>query len=180
MSQIEIRKASISDLQSIQKIGSQTFTETFADVNSPENISNYLEESFNTAQLTKELTNPASSFYLAILEPETIGYLKINFGKAQTEILDNGAMEVQRIYVLKEFHGKKVGQLFIDKVLNIAKINPVTFIWLGVWEENHRAIRFYTKNGFVVFDKHVFTLGDENQTDLMMKLEVKNQIQTLE
>lgn len=172
MSQIEIRKASLSDLQSIQKIGSHTFMETFADVNSPENISNYLEESFNTAQLTKELTNPASSFYLATLERETIGYLKINFGKAQTEILDNGAMEVQRIYVLKEFHGKKVGQLFIDEVLNIAKQNLVSFIWLGVWEENHRAIGFYTKNGFSVFDKHVFTLGDDIQTDLLMKLEM--------
>lgn len=178
MSQIEIRKASFTDLQSIQKIGSQTFTETFAAVNSADNISNYLEESFNTAQLTIEFNNPDSSFYLATLDNKTIGYLKINFRKAQTEILENEAMEIQRIYVLKEFHGKKVGQLFIDEVLNIAKINPVTFIWLGVWEENHRAIGFYTKNGFVVFNKHVFTLGDDNQTDLLMKLEIKNQKQT--
>lgn len=174
MNKIEIRKASLSDLESIQNIASQTFRETFAAVNTPENIKNYLEESFNIPQLTKELSNKESSFYLATLEQKTIGYLKINFGKAQTEIMDEQALEVQRIYVLQEFHGKKVGQLFIDEILNIAKQNPVSFIWLGVWEENHRALGFYRKNNFSVFDKHVFTLGDDKQTDLLMKFEIKN------
>jgi ribosomal protein S18 acetylase RimI-like enzyme len=176
MNKIEIRKASLSDLESVQKIASQTFVETFAAVNSPENIINYLEQSFNTPQLTKELMNVESSFYLATSDQKAIGYLKINFGKAQTEIMDEHALEIQRIYVLQEFHGKRVGQLFIDEVLNIVKINPVTFIWLGVWEENHRAIAFYSKNDFSVFDKHDFTLGGDIQTDLLMKLEINNQL----
>jgi ribosomal protein S18 acetylase RimI-like enzyme len=175
MNKVEIRKASLSDLESIQKIASQTFRETFALVNTPENIINYLAESFNTTQLTTELTNLESFFYVATLDEKTIGYLKINFGKAQTEIIDKQALEVQRIYVLQEFHGKKVGQLFINEVLNIAKFNAVSFIWLGVWEENHRALGFYRKNGFSVFDKHVFSMGDDKQTDLLMKLEIKNQ-----
>jgi len=173
MNKTEIREASLSDLETLQKIASQTFMETFADVNSPENISNYLQESFNTAQLTEELTHPESSFYLAYSDQKAIGYLKINFGKAQTEIIDIQALEIQRIYVLQEFHGKKVGQLFIDEVLNLANLNSVSFIWLGVWEENHSAIGFYFKNDFVVFDKHIFTLGDDEQTDLLMKLEIK-------
>lgn len=173
MTKIEIRKASLSDLEAIQKIATQTFTETFADVNTPENIVNYLEKSFNTAQLSKELSNPESSFYLAFLDEKAIGYLKINFGKAQTEILDEQALEIQRIYVLQELHGKKVGQLFINEVLNIAILNAVTFIWLGVWEENHRALGFYRKNDFHVFDKHIFIMGDDKQTDLLMKLEIK-------
>lgn len=67
-----------------------------------------------------------------------------------------------------------MGQLFIDEVISRAKLNAASFIWLGVWEENRRAIAFYTKNDFVVFDKHVFTLGDDKQTDLLMKLEIKN------
>jgi ribosomal protein S18 acetylase RimI-like enzyme len=120
--------------------------------------------------------NVESSFYLATSDQKAIGYLKINFGKAQTEIMDEHALEIQRIYVLQEFHGKRVGQLFIDEVLNIVKINPVTFIWLGVWEENHRAIAFYSKNDFPVFDKHDFTLGGDIQTDLLMKLEINNQL----
>jgi ribosomal protein S18 acetylase RimI-like enzyme len=173
MSEFEIRKANFCDLQTIKKIGIHTFIETFSDVNSPENISNYLKESFNTAQLTRELTNTESFFYLAYSDEKVIGYLKINFGKAQTEIIDLQALEIQRIYVLQEFQGKKVGQLFIDEVLNITNLHSVSFIWLGVWEENHKALAFYRKNDFSVFDKHVFTLGNDEQTDLLMKLKIK-------
>lgn len=173
MSEIEIRKATLSDLESLQIIGKQTFTETFGAVNTPENLSNYIAQSFNTEQVTKELTNPESSFYLAILDSNIIGYLKINFGKAQTELMDERAMEIHRIYVLQEYHGKKVGQLFVDHVLKIAHQHQVEYIWLGVWEENYRALGFYAKNGFAEFDKHVFTLGDDIQTDLLLKLQVK-------
>ncbi|WP_345106638.1 GNAT family N-acetyltransferase [Mucilaginibacter panaciglaebae] len=76
---------------------------------------------------------------------------------------------MERIYVLKEYHGKKAGQFLVEKAINTAQQNRVDFIWLGVWEENHRAISFYQKNGFAAFDKHIFRLGDEEQTDIMMK-----------
>jgi ribosomal protein S18 acetylase RimI-like enzyme len=91
-------------------------------------------------------------------------------GLSQTELKDNDALEIERIYVLKDFHGKKVGQLLFDKAITIAKAKHVAYVWLGVWEENKRALQFYTKNGFVEFDQHVFVLGDEAQTDIMMKL----------
>ena len=172
MKPISIKKASLSDLDTLQKIGKQTFMETFESVNTPENIANYLEQSFNRNQLTTELNNPDSQFYLAVLDQEVIGYLKINFGKAQTELINEHALEIHRIYVLHQFHGKKVGQLFIDEVLKIVKQKPVAYIWLGVWEENHRAIAFYTKNGFTPFDKHIFTLGDDVQTDLLMRRQI--------
>jgi ribosomal protein S18 acetylase RimI-like enzyme len=173
MSKIEIRKAVLSDLESLQVIGRQTFTETFAAVNSPKNLSNYIAQSFNAAQITKELTNPESSFYLAIQDTKIIGYLKINFGSSQTELLDDRAMEIHRIYVLKEYHGKKVGQLFVDHVLEIAHQRQVEYVWLGVWEKNYRALGFYAKYGFAEFDKHVFTLGDDIQSDLLLKLQIK-------
>jgi len=102
-----------------------------------------------------------------------IGYLKLNFGQAQTELQDEKALEIERIYVIKEFHGKDVGQLLYNKALQIARQKIVEYIWLGVWEENRRAINFYTKNGFVEFDKHIFKLGNEVQTDKMMKLSLK-------
>ncbi|WP_074722848.1 GNAT family N-acetyltransferase [Flavobacterium frigoris] len=173
MSKIEIRIAALSDLESLQLIGKQTFTETFAAVNTAKNLSNYIAQSFNAQQVTKELTNPDSSFYLAIFDAKIIGYLKINFGSAQTELMNEHAMEIHRIYVLQEYHGEKVGQLFIDQVLEIAHQRQVEYIWLGVWEENYRALGFYAKNGFVEFDKHVFTLGDDIQTDLLLKLQIK-------
>lgn len=173
MNSIEIRKATLSDLEAIQNISIQTFIETFAAVNTPENITNYITESFNSEQLTTELNNVNSHFYLATSGNEILGYLKINFGEAQTETINKNALEIHRIYVSQAFYGKNVGQLLLDEVKKIAEQTGVDYIWLGVWEENHRALRFYSKNGFLIFDKHVFTLGNEEQTDLLMELVLK-------
>lgn len=172
MNTIEIRKATVSDLETIQKISIQTFIETFAAVNTPENIANYIKNSLNTEQLTAELNNLSSQFYIAYSNDEVVGYLKINFGDAQTESINENTLEVQRIYVLQNFHGKNIGQLLLNEVKKIAKSTGVDSIWLGVWEENHRALRFYTKNGFVVFDKHVFMMGNDEQTDLLMRFQI--------
>jgi ribosomal protein S18 acetylase RimI-like enzyme len=168
MSPITIRKATISDLEIIQEISTQTFIETFAEVNAPENMEHYVRENFNSEQVTSEIHNPDSAFYLATLDSETIGYLKLNFGNAQNEIVHKEAIEIHRIYVSKAFFGKKVGQLLLYEAVRIAKYKGVN----AIWEENHRAIRFYSKNGFVEFDKHSFLLGDEQQTDLLMQLDI--------
>jgi ribosomal protein S18 acetylase RimI-like enzyme len=172
MNTIEIRKATVSDLETIQKISIQTFTETFAAVNTPENITDYIKDSLNTEQLSAELNNANSQFYIAYSDIEVVGYLKINFGDAQTESFKENTLEVQRIYVLQNFHGKNIGQLLLDEVKKIAQITNVDSVWLGVWEENHRALQFYTKNGFVVFDKHVFMMGNDEQTDLLMQFQI--------
>jgi ribosomal protein S18 acetylase RimI-like enzyme len=127
-------------------------------------------------KLTNELNNPNSSFYFAVVNDKIIGYLKINFGDSQTELKQENALEIERIYVLKEFHGKKIGQLLFEKAMELAIQKKADYVWLGVWEENPRAISFYKKNGFVEFDKHIFKLGDDEQTDIMMKLQLKNKI----
>ncbi|WP_299820123.1 GNAT family N-acetyltransferase [uncultured Pontibacter sp.] len=170
MEVINITKATKDDINQLQKIGRQTFSETFSASNSEENMAKYLEDGFSLEKLTTELNDPGSEFYFALLNKDVIGYLKLNFGQSQTELKENKALEIERIYVLKEFHGKKVGQLLYEKALEIAKQKNVDFVWLGVWEENPRAINFYKKNGFVEFDKHIFKLGDDEQTDIMMKL----------
>ncbi len=172
MNRIEITKISLEQLAQLQEIGRKTFTETFSSTNSEENMKTYLENGFSTDKLTSELQNPESEFYFATLNEVVIGYLKINFGQAQTELQEGKALEIERIYVLQDFHGKKVGQLLYEKAIQIAKNKKVAFVWLGVWEENRRAIQFYTKNGFVAFDQHIFRLGDDEQTDIMMKLAI--------
>lgn len=174
MADIEVKRITINELAQLQKIGRQTFQETFSDSNSEENMNNYLEEGFSVEKLTTELNNKDSEFYFAILEDNVIGYLKVNFGASQTELKDNKALEIERIYVSKEFHGKKVGQLLYDKAIEVARQKSSEYVWLGVWEENLRAINFYTKNGFVEFDKHIFKLGNDEQTDIMMKLKLAN------
>lgn len=170
METIKTEKVTIADIEKLQNIGRQTFLETFSKPNTDENMNLYLSNSFAFDKLKKEIENPDSEFYFALLNDAVIGYLKTNSGKAQTELKDNNALEIERIYVAQEFLGKKVGQLLYDKALQIAKQKNVGYVWLGVWEENHRALAFYKKNGFVAFDKHIFKLGDDPQTDIMMKL----------
>ena len=77
-------------------------------------------------------------------------------GKSQTEKQSTNSLEIERIYVIKEFHGKNIGQLLCDKAIEVATQKGAEYVWLGVWEENPRAINFYKKNGFVEFDKHIF------------------------
>lgn len=169
MNNIVIRKVGIEDIATVQFIGKQTFFETFADRNSEENMKQYLEESFNKEKIKGELENPDSEFFIAFDGEEAVGYLKVNFGDAQTDVKDEKALEIERIYVRHAFFGKKVGQLLYEKALSIAKEAGKEYMWLGVWEENARAIRFYEKNGFVAFDRHPFMVGDDEQTDIMMK-----------
>jgi ribosomal protein S18 acetylase RimI-like enzyme len=172
MEDIKIKKATVSDINELQAIGRQTFFETFASGNTEENMAKYLQEGFSKEKLTVELSNKNSEMYFAILEDKVIGYLKLNFGESQTELKDNTALEIERIYVLKEFHGKSVGQVLYEKAIEIAHEKKAEYVWLGVWEENPRAISFYKKNGFQEFDKHIFKLGDDEQTDIMMKLKL--------
>lgn len=169
MSSIIINKASAEDVEIVQSLGRQTFSETFAENNTEEAMKKYLEESFNTEKIKSELNNPDSFFYIAWEEDNPVGYLKVNSGKAQTELQDDTALEIERIYVKKSHHGKKVGQLLYNQALETAGQLKKSYLWLGVWEENQRALQFYRKNGFVEFDKHIFRLGEEEQTDLMMK-----------
>ena len=172
MDKIEITRATLNELDQLQKIGRQTFYETFSPFNTEENMNQYLEEAFSKEKLTDELSDKNAEFYFATLDSKVIGYLKLNFGQSQTELKDDKALEIERIYVLKEFHGKKVGQLLYDKAIEVAKLTKADYVWLGVWEENPRAINFYKKNGFVEFDKHIFRLGDDDQTDIMMRLQL--------
>jgi ribosomal protein S18 acetylase RimI-like enzyme len=172
MTPVDIRKVTTDQILLLQKIGVRTFYETFSAYNTEENMKTYLEQSFSLEKLSAELQNPYTSFYFAWMDDAVVGYLKLNEGPAQTDVKDQNALEIERIYVLKAFHGKQVGQLLYEKAIQIAKKAQLDYVWLGVWEENSRAIRFYQKNGFVVFDKHTFWLGDDEQTDFMMKLEL--------
>lgn len=170
---ISIKKATINDVEQLQSIGVQTFQETFSAKNTEEDMQQYLAESFTIEKLTSEINDKNAAFYFATLNNKVIGYLKLNFGQSQTELQEQDAIEIERIYVLSEFHGKNVGQLLYNKAIKIAKQKHTKYVWLGVWEENLRAINFYKKNGFIEFDKHIFKLGNDKQTDIMMKLELK-------
>jgi diamine N-acetyltransferase len=172
MTMLEIKRVVFEDLQSLQEIGRSTFYETYADKNTAENMTKYLAEDFAIEKLKTELDDKNTEFYFAILEQKIVGYLKLNFGLAQTELQTENALEIERIYVSRAFQGKNIGQKLYEKAVQIAKNARAEYIWLGVWEENPKAIQFYKKNGFLEFDTHIFKLGDDLQTDIMMKLKL--------
>ena len=169
---MQIRKLDITDLENLQKISITTFRETFEEVNSEEDMQKYLDENLSLERLKNELENLDSEFYFIENENKNLGYLKLNFGNAQTEKVEENHFEIERIYVLKAFLGQKIGQILFDKAIEIGREKNLEYVWLGVWEENHRAIKFYKKNGFEIFGKHDFVLGEDVQTDLLMKMKI--------
>lgn len=166
---LAIVPARLDDLAALQSISIATFTDTYAASNTPENMELYLAENFTEQSLRAELTDPSTSLFIAKIAEKIIGYLKLNYNQSQTELKDEETVEIERIYISKEFHGKKYGKALLDKAIEIAKSRNASYIWLGVWERNTRAISFYEKNNFVPFNTHSFTLGNDVQTDIMMK-----------
>lgn len=172
MSNLEIIKAMPSDVILLQKISRKTFAETFALQNTTTDMQKYLESNLSTEVLTNEIINPESEFYFVKYKHVAIGYLKINIGNAQTELKFDNAVEIERIYVLKDYQGLKAGNALLNKAIGIARHRNAEWLWLGVWEKNTNAISFYKKYGFVTFDKHIFKLGDDMQTDILMHLKL--------
>jgi len=170
---ISISEVKFYEYQELLNIGFQTFYDAFGPpVNSEENIQMYLSEKFTPDQIKEELSNPNSTFYFVRTDNTIVGYLKLNHGHAQTEPIEGNGLEIERIYIIKEYQRNRIGQLLMQKAITVAKSKHKDFIWLGVWEQNVKSIQFYRKNGFKTFDNHQFILGNEIQTDILMKHEL--------
>ena len=98
-----------------------------------------------------------------------MGYLKLNEAPAQTDVQDIQSLEIERIYVTKEFQGKRLGGYLMEQAVKVAVQRKKAYVWLGVWEMNERAIHFYKKNGFYRIGTHTFVMGEDEQTDYIMR-----------
>ncbi|RZJ66798.1 MAG: GNAT family N-acetyltransferase [Flavobacterium sp.] len=170
---IAIRKVKPDELATLREISVKTFNDKFASENAESDMSDYISKNLSPQKLLEEFSNPDSAFYFALSDEIPIGYLKINTKQAQTECRDQNSLEVERIYVDEAFQGKTIGQNLFEKAIKIAVDGNFDFIWLGVWEHNDGAIKFYVRNGFEIFGKHEFWLGKDLQFDLLMKREIK-------
>lgn len=170
----EIKFVNISknDVKALQQISSTTYSDAFTSSNTTENMTAYLDFAFSEQKLLEEISNENSTFYFAKQNNQTVGYFKINFGNAQTELKDAKGMELERIYILKEFQGKKIGEVLLLRTIDIALENKMDYIWLGVWEKNQKAISFYEKHKFITASSHAFFMGNDEQRDLIMKREL--------
>ena len=171
MNSIAIRKATKNDLRDLLHVARTAFLQAFTVGNEPQNVSAYLDQAFTVEQFGKEMANPASSFFLAELSGELVGYVKVNEAQAQTDLRDPRSLEIARLYVLEDYLGLGVGKVLLDYSIDLAKRSQKKYLWLGVWERNARAIRFYEKNGLRVFGGHPFQFGEEIQSDYLMRVD---------
>jgi len=165
---LQVRIATRNDADLIATIGWSTFEQTFAKDNSLTDMQLYLRENFQPSIIENELKDPDTHYILAIDKNSVAGYAKFSKKKPPAPFENTSTLELERIYALKEYIGKKVGATLIEYALGYATMNRYQVIWLGVWEKNFRAIEFYNKWGFTIFGSHVFMLGNDAQTDLLM------------
>jgi len=165
----KIRRAKAEDASLLATLGARTFAETFAADNTPEDMSHYLAASFSVAQQTAELADPASTFLIAEVDGVAAGYAKLHAGAAAEGVEGVNSVELVRLYVLREWLGRGVGEALMRACVDEASQSGHGSIWLGVWERNARAQAFYRKWNFHVIGEHIFQLGSDPQRDILME-----------
>ena len=168
-----IRKVEIADVEVLAKIAKQTFRETFAHDNTEEQLQEYFEEAYNLRVLLTELEDLDSETYFIMHEEEIAGFLKVNWGNAQTERELENAFEIQRLYVLQTYQGFGLGKQLFEFALEHAEKNGFSWAWLGVWEHNTKAQAFYNRYGFEKFSQHRFMVGQKVDTDWLLKKKLR-------
>lgn len=170
--EIDIRRGSLVDADLLAELGAQTFTETFAADNTPENLASYLASSFSVERMTAELADAASFFLIAEIDGRAAGYARLRAGEPEKGVTGAHPIELVRLYVLREWLGRKVGAALMRACLDEARQAGHKTIWLGVWEGNPHAQAFYHKWNFRTVGEHIFQLGSDPQRDLVMEREL--------
>jgi ribosomal protein S18 acetylase RimI-like enzyme len=174
MSEILIRQATTEDAQILTDLAYTTFWDAFAHhpKNAPDDLANYMRQAFSLEQIAAELADEKHIFLITEIDGETAGYAKIIIDNIEPGITATRPIELSRLYSHQKFLGQGVGQTLMDACFDRALEENRDVMWLGVWEFNPRAQRFYEKNGFRIVGSHTFLLGSDPQTDLLMQKEI--------
>lgn len=164
----EIRLAAAADAGDLAAFAARVFRETFAADNTEEDMARFLAGTFTPERQAAELADPDVTTMLALLDGQLAGFAQVRTGEQLEEIDAPDPVELWRIYVDRAWHGRGVAQALMDAVEAEARRRGARSLWLGVWERNDRAQAFYRKFGFETVGSHVFVLGDDRQTDLIM------------
>ena len=169
---INIVIATKAEADLIADMSRKTFSDTFAAFNDPENMSRFMNEKFNHEILTAEVGAPGNHFLLAYDEQVPVGYARVRDNNTPPGLEGQETIEIARLYAVKESIGKGVGKKLMQTCLDLGRTLNKKIAWLGVWEHNDRAIKFYDKWGFTRFSQHEFILGSDVQTDFLYKKEL--------
>lgn len=166
---ISLRQCRMADIDELRTLSIQTYYETFAAFNTPENMEEYLRCAFDREKLRKELEDKNSLFFFLLSGEKLAGYLKVNEAPSQTDVNDPASLEIERIYVSGGFQGEGLGRYLMEQAIRMAVERKKKYVWLGVWEKNEKAICFYKRNGFYQIGTHSFVMGEDVQTDYIMR-----------
>ena len=172
---VHIIPAAAQHSAALASLSQQTFVDAFGKDNNPADLHNYVSRAFSETTIRQELLDPNSAFYLACLHEEPIGYLKLRRGGTPRALPDCKALELQRIYVQQRVVGRGIGARLMQTAIDYARQAGHRVLWLGVWEHNPSAIAFYRKWGFTKFDTHTFMIGQDAQTDWLMRKSLANE-----
>lgn len=166
--EITIRRVTIADVAALSEIARQTFYDTFTGTCTDADMQLFLDQHYSQTQLGSELMDAETFCFFAEAEGSPVAYLQ--FKEDYTHFPGTKkckALELKRIYVLAAFHGKGIAQKMMDHFLNFAAEKKYEVVWLGVWEHNLKAQRFYEKYGFINSGHtHDFPIGSTPQTDI--------------
>lgn len=171
--QLQFHLCTLDDLETLIKISRKTFIDAFEKDNNPSDFKAYMDMAFERENLRSQLKDVDCSFYFVFWEHQLGGYFKIIKNKSPNELSVSNAIQLERIYVLDGFQGNKIGKGILDKTLQLANQEKSKYVWLGVWQKNTHAIRFYEKNGFAKFATQPYYIGTDKQTDWLMRYELK-------
>jgi ribosomal protein S18 acetylase RimI-like enzyme len=172
-----IRIATAADAEMLTEFARRTFYDAFAPMNSPENIEAYMSQNFTLQKFSEQLADPRAIFLIAEIETTPVAFAKLYDGKVLDCVGGFAPVEIERFYVDRQFHGKGIAQTLMQACFDRARQSGHGTIYLGVWENNHRAIAFYRKCGFDVVGSHAFQLGDETQNDFLMERRLREPAQ---
>ncbi|HEX5026209.1 MAG TPA: GNAT family N-acetyltransferase [Agriterribacter sp.] len=170
---IHIRKATTEDCATIADLGKRTFVETYSEIAENGALQQYVEQKLSRERIAEELENPACCFYIGFVNEEPVAFTKMRYDRVAKGLLHKKAVEVERIYVLKEYQGVKVGKEMMEKCKAVAATEKYETIWLQVWQRNSKAIQFYQKSGFVIYETDLFSyIQDIMQEDFLMRFDL--------
>jgi ribosomal protein S18 acetylase RimI-like enzyme len=164
-----IRRGKAADAALLAELGARTFSETFAPDNSPADMAAYLATAFSPSQQTSELADRETLFLIAESDGIAVGYAMLRSGNVLENVTGKNPIELVRLYVSQDRLGSGVGAALMQASIREAKRRGHQTLWLGVWEHNARAQAFYRKWNFTEIGTHVFHLGDDPQTDILMQ-----------
>jgi diamine N-acetyltransferase len=167
--EMAIRRANPADAEMLAQLAARTFYDAFASSNTPESMQAYMSAAFNLQGIERELADPRSKFLIAEVGGEPAGYARLYKGEIPECVTGPDPLEIVRLYVEQRWWGSGVGRALMQTCLDEARQSGHRTIYLGVWEQNHRALAFYRKWGFEIVGSHILMVGDDPQNDWWME-----------